>query len=98
MTVFDQLDATLRLNDDESMLLDSVRALARDKIAPRAADYDRSSDFPWDNVRDINALGLNAMFIPESYGGAGMSYLAYLACAWEISKACASTGVIWATN
>jgi acyl-CoA dehydrogenase len=98
MTVFDQLDATLRLNDEEAMLLDSVRLLARDKIAPRAADYDRSGEFPWDNVRDINALGLNAMFIPESYGGAGMSYLSYLACAWEISKACASTGVIWATN
>ncbi len=98
MTVFDQLDATLRLNDEEAMLLDSVRLLARDKIAPRAAEYDRSGDFPWDNVRDINALGLNAVFIPESHGGAAMSYLAYLACAWEISKACASTGVIWATN
>ncbi len=98
MTVFDQLDATLRLNDDESMLLDSVRALARDKIAPRAAGYDRSGEFPWDNIRDINALGLNAMFIPEEHNGAAMSYLAYLACVWEISKACASTGVIWATN
>lgn len=98
MTVFDQLDATLRLSDEEAMLLDSVRSLARDKIAPRAAGYDRSGDFPWDNVHDINTLGLNAMFIPEEHGGAGMSYLAYLACAWEISRACASTGVIWATN
>jgi alkylation response protein AidB-like acyl-CoA dehydrogenase len=38
------------------------------------------------------------MFIPEAYGGAPMSYVAYLACVREISKACASTGVIWATN
>jgi len=98
MKVFHQLDATLDLNDEESLLLDSVRALARDRIAPRAADYDKSGDFPWDNVKDINALGLNAMFIPEKYGGAGMSYLAYLASVREISKACASTGVIWATN
>ena len=42
--------------------------------------------------------GLNAMFVPEAYGGAGLSYLAYLACVREISAACASTGIIWATN
>ena len=51
-----------------------------------------------DLITDINALGLNAMFIPEKYGGAGMSYRVYLASVREISKACASTGVIWATN
>jgi alkylation response protein AidB-like acyl-CoA dehydrogenase len=43
-------------------------------------------------------LGLNSMFVPEAYGGAGLSYAAYLACVREISKACASTGIIWATN
>jgi alkylation response protein AidB-like acyl-CoA dehydrogenase len=41
---------------------------------------------------------LNAMFIPEAYGGAQMSYRAYLDCVRELSKACASTGIIWATN
>src|SRR3970282_2913505 len=46
----------------------------------------------------INELGLNAMFIPEPYGGAPQSYAAYLECVREISQACASTGVIWATN
>jgi len=80
------------------MLLDSVQSLATERLAPRAADYDRSAEFPWDNVNDINALGLNAMFIPEAYGGAPMSYRCYLACVREISKACASTGIIWATN
>ena len=72
--------------------------MARDEIATRAAGYDRTGDFPWDNVRAINALGLNAMFVPEAYGGAGLSYAAYLACVREISTACASTGIIWATN
>ncbi len=38
------------------------------------------------------------MFVPEAYGGAPMSYCAYLACVREISKACAATGIIWATN
>ena len=68
------------------------------QIAPRAAEYDRSGEFPWDNIRAINALGLNAMFVPEAYGGAGLGYAAYLACVREISAACASTGIIWATN
>jgi len=98
MNVFDRLDATLKLSSEERMLVDSVRALARDKIAPRAEHYDRSGEFPFDNVKAINDLGLNAMFIPAAYGGAQMSYMAYLECVREISKACASTGVIWATN
>ena len=96
--LFSRLDALPPLSPEERLLLDSVQALARDEIAPRAADYDRSSEFPWDNIRAINALGLNAMFVPEAYGGAGLSYAAYLACVREISAACAATGSIWATN
>ena len=96
--VFGRLDQAIRLDAEERMLVDSVRALARDRIAPRAAEFDRSGEFPHANVKDINALGLNAMFIPGAYGGAEMSYGAYLECVREISRACASTGVIWATN
>src|SRR5436853_6720193 len=98
MAVFDRLDALPVLSDEERQLLDSVKALARDEIMPRAAEYDRTALFPWDNIRAINALGLNSMFVPEAYGGAGLSYAAYLACVREISAACASTGIIWATN
>jgi len=98
MKLFSHLDESVHLTDDEQILLDAVRALSRDKIAPRAAEYDRTGEFPWDNIADINALGLNAMFIPEAYGGADMSYAAYLACVREISSACASTGIAWATN
>src|SRR5438105_9399676 len=96
--VFERLDALPPLSPEERQLLDSVKALARDEIAPRAAAYDRSAEFPWENVRAINALGLNAMFVPEAYGGAGLSYAAYLACVRTISAACAATGSIWATN
>ena len=98
MKVFERLDAALALPQEEAMLVASVRQLARDQIAPRAQHYDRTGEFPHDNVEAINALGLNAIFIPEAYGGAQMSYAAYLECVREISKACASTGVIWATN
>jgi alkylation response protein AidB-like acyl-CoA dehydrogenase len=98
MNILERLDSRIVLNDEESMLLESVRALARDQIAPRAEHYDRSAEFPWEHVKAINELGLNAMFIPEAYGGAQMSYTAYLTCVREISKACAATGIIWATN
>jgi acyl-CoA dehydrogenase len=98
LTVLDRLDTSLRLSDDEEMVLASVRALAADRIAPRAAGFDRTGEFPWNNVNDINDLGLNMMFVPEAYGGMGLSYLCYLACVREISRACASTGIIWATN
>jgi len=96
--LFDRLDALPPLAAEERQILDSVRALARNQIAPRAEHYDRSAEFPWDNVHAINALGLNPMFVPEAYGGAGLSYAAYLACVRELSRACASTGIIWATN
>ena len=98
MNTLERLDAWLALPEEERMLLASVQTLASTQIAPRAEHADRSAEFPWDNVKDINALGLNAMFIPEAYGGVPMSYCAYLACVREISKACAFTGIIWATN
>lgn len=98
MKVFQRLDATPSLNDEERMVVESVRQLAQQKLAPRAAQYDASGEFPWDNVHDLNALGLNGIFVPEAYGGAALSYAAYLLCVREISAACASTGVIWATN
>ena len=98
MHVLNRLDDDQKWSQEETMLLDSVRQLAREKIAPRAAHYDQTAEFPWDNVKAINELGLNTMFIPEEYGGAPLSYACYLACVREISQACASTGIIWATN
>jgi acyl-CoA dehydrogenase len=98
MKLFERLDALPPLSSEEMLILHSVRTLARNQIAPRAEQYDRSGEFPWDNVHAINALGLNAIFVPEAYGGAGLGYAAYLACVRELSKACASTGIIWATN
>jgi len=98
LNVFNRLDASLKLPPDEAMLVESVRKLAVEVVAPSAEQSDRSGEFPHANVKAINALGLNAMFIPEAYGGAQMSYAAYLECVRELSKACASTGIVWATN
>jgi len=96
--LLDRLDATVALSAEERMLLDSVRALARDEIAPKAEEHDRTGEFPRANVEAINALGLNAMFVPEAYGGTPLSYTAYLACVRALSQACAATGIIWATT
>lgn len=98
MNILERIDAGLSWSDEERMLFDSVQSLAVTELAPRAAEYDRKGEFPWANIKAINALGLNAMFIPEEYGGMTLSYRCYLACVREISKACASTGIIWATN
>src|SRR5258705_4513845 len=98
MNILERLDQGIRLAPEEAQLVESVRTLARNEIAPRADGYDRSGEFPWDNIRALNRLGLNGMFVPEEYGGAQMSYAAYLECLREISKACASTGTSWATK
>ena len=98
MDVFRRLDTLPALSDEERLLLDSVKRLAREQIAPRAAAHDAAGSFPWDNVQALNALELNHIFLPEALGGAGLSYSAYLACVREIAAACASTGIIWATN
>ncbi|WP_250495146.1 acyl-CoA dehydrogenase family protein [Caballeronia sp. GAWG1-1] len=98
MNVLDRIDAGIHLNDDERMIVESVKSLAQEQIAPRAAQHDREGSFPQANIDAINSLGLNAMFVPEEFGGAKLSFTCYALCVREISKACASTGIIWATN
>ncbi|MDE0941185.1 MAG: acyl-CoA dehydrogenase family protein [Alphaproteobacteria bacterium] len=98
MSVFQRLDDNINLVEEERLVLDAVSALCRDQIAPRAAAYDASSEFPWDNINAINDLGLNGMFIPEGYGGARTSYLSYLAVMREMAKSCAATALIWGTT
>tara|TARA_Y100001934_G_C12386377_1_gene796241 strand:- start:12784 stop:13950 length:1167 start_codon:yes stop_codon:yes gene_type:complete len=98
MLVFDRLKSLMEFPEEEQLVIDSVRQMCRDRISPRAESYDQSGSFPWDNVKDINELGLNAMFVPDEYGGAQTSFACYLECVREISAACASTGIIWATN
>lgn len=98
MSLLARIDDQLKLPEHEMQLLENVRQFARNELAARASKIDETGEFPWDNVKGINALGLNAMFVPEAYGGAGLSYLCYLACVREIAAACAATGIIWATN
>ena len=96
--LFERIEDRRAWSEDERLVLDSVRRLAGEVIAPRAEAHDRSGDFPADNIAAINALGLNGLFVPEAYGGNPISYRLYLACVREISAACAATGIIYATN
>jgi len=98
MKVFERLERRRNWSEDERIVLDQVRRLADEVIAPRAEHHDRTGEFPWANIRALNDLGLNAIFIPEACGGTPMRYRLYLACVEAISAACASTGIIYATN
>ena len=59
------------LSEEHQALREAVRALADDKIAPRAADVDRTSEFPWDVYEALVKADFQAVHIPEAYGGAG---------------------------
>jgi len=98
MKIFDQLEQRRAWSDDEVLIRKSVRRLCDDVIAPAAAEYDRSGEFPWPNVKAINALGLNGLFVPEAYGGNQSRFRLYLSVVQMISEACASTGIIYATT
>lgn len=98
MKLLQQLARSRRWNPEERQILDQVQRLADEVIAPNAERIDRTGDFPWENVRAINELGLNMLFVPEAYGGLGMSYALYVEVVSIISEACASTGIIYATT
>jgi alkylation response protein AidB-like acyl-CoA dehydrogenase len=98
MKILNQIEQRRRWAEDERILLDQVRRTADTVIAPNAARYDREEAFPQESVDALKSLGLNAIFVPEAYGGAPMSYRLYLAVVQTISEACASTGIIYATS
>jgi alkylation response protein AidB-like acyl-CoA dehydrogenase len=98
MSIFDQLERSRNWSEDDKLILSQVDRLCADVIAPNAERTDASGEFPWTNVKAINQLGLNGVFVPEEFGGAPMSFRLYLAIVKRISEACAATGIIYATN
>ena len=86
------------LSEDEKLVRDTARELAEKEFAPKAHEYDESMAFPHDNVAKLAELGFLGMNVPEEWGGAGLSAVAYVAAMEEISRACASTGVIMSVN
>lgn len=81
------------LNDEQRHIRDVVRDFAQGEIAPTAATYDESGEFPYTWVKGMATLGLFALPFPESVGGAGGDFLSYVLAMEEISRADASAGI-----
>jgi isovaleryl-CoA dehydrogenase len=86
------------LGDDIEALRDAVREFAQAEIAPRAAEIDRSDQFPADLWRKMGALGVLGVTVAEEYGGANMGYLAHMIAMEEISRASASVGLSYGAH
>jgi alkylation response protein AidB-like acyl-CoA dehydrogenase len=85
-------------NDEEAMILEMVRELVAEKIAPRAAEIDATGEFPWD-VKELFAQNdLLGIPIPAAYGGLGGTFVTYVKVVEEIAKACASSALIVAVQ
>jgi butyryl-CoA dehydrogenase len=86
------------LSPDQKMVRDMVREFATNEIEPVAAEIDESREFPSATLKKMAELGLMGVVIPEKYGGAGMDFTTLAIICEEISRVCASHGVITAVN
>ena len=82
------------LTDEQKMLREMVAKFAKETVAPAAAERDRTGTFPADIIQQAAALGLLGIAYPQAYGGAGMDFVSYMLAIEELSRWCASTGVI----
>ena len=86
------------LTNDQKMLQSEVRKFAENELAPLAPEIDVSGEFPKESIKKLAELGLLGIFIPEKYGGSEFDFVSLAIAIEEISRACASTGVIVAVN
>jgi butyryl-CoA dehydrogenase len=84
----------LELNDQQKMIRNMVREFAEKEIAPVAAELDKTGEYPTKILEKMAKLGLLGIIIPQQYGGAGLDTISYVTVVEEISRKCASTGVI----
>ena len=82
------------LTEQQLALREEARALADATIAPRAAEVDRTEEYPWDNVKALTDAGFMGMTVPAAYGGRGLSYLDAALVVEEMARVCGVTGRI----
>jgi len=83
---------------EHEMLRSAARDFAQNEIAPIAAEFDESGEFPYKTIKKMGEMGLMGIEIPEEYGGAGMDTLSYVLALEEICKVDAAHGVIMSVN
>src|SRR4051812_34384738 len=86
------------LSEEQRQIRELVRTIAREKIAARAAEIDKSAEFPWDVVEAFRENELFGVLFDEQYGGIGESSLMTLVTIEELSKVCATSGLIIAVQ
>ena len=86
------------LSSEQAMIRQTARDFAQKEIAPIAAEFDESGDFPLDTIRKMGAMGFMGIEIPEAYGGAGLDTMAYVLALEEICKVEAAHGTIMSVN
>jgi butyryl-CoA dehydrogenase len=86
------------LSEEQRMVRDMVYDFAQKEVAPRAAEVDKTEQFPAENIRDMAQLGLLGLPYPEEYGGGGGDYVSYAIAVEEIARACGSTALIYAAH
>ena len=86
------------LGETADAIRDTVFAFSQEKIAPRAAEIDRSNQFPMDLWPEMGALGLHGITVEEDYGGTGLGYLEHCVAVEEVSRASASVGLSYGAH
>lgn len=86
------------LPETHQMLQKTCRDFADNELIPNASKYDKEHLFPADKIKSMGELGLMAIATSEDFGGTGLDYLAYAIAMEEISRGCASCGVIMSVN
>ncbi len=82
------------LTDEQQMVKENCRRFAEKYLKPKAAEYDKTHEFPWENIKMLGEMGMMGVVYPEKYNGSEMDYVSYAIIVEELSRGCASTGVI----
>ena len=98
MSANSPVDSDFGLGEGIDEIRQQVRRFAAEQIAPRAADIDRSNEFPRDLWPALGELGLLGITVPEQWGGAGLGYLAHTVAMEEISRASGSVGLSYGAH
>ena len=88
----------IELSEEQLLLQESVRRFAEEVVKPRAREIDRTGEFPRSFYDRAGELGLTGVTVPEEHGGAGMDAVSYCLVIEEISRVCATSGVILSVN